>query len=273
MTAFTFQQTHICVVLDRSGSMDACRQQTVDALNRYIHEARGDQYLKESDFACLQFDTQSIDQINRFTGAPCNMPDLTLDDFVPRGGTPLYDAIGRGITHLDGKLAASKSTKAILMMLTDGQENASRKHTHESISGLIKSKQDAGWLVVFLGAGLDVAKIGFDLGVRAAYAASVATQDAASMQSVGGAIAHSSMGYAANATGAEAKQWMTTGGGVQGFTPESRLRMNAGKPADLTPPINVLPIGQGPLPAAFQRAEDIWGQHNDKASQSDAWGQ
>src|SRR5262249_37767911 len=90
-----FEQTHISMVLDRSGSMESCRKATIDAVNKYLLEARQDSVLKESDFELLTFDTDSIDSLRR--GAPVAVKDISMEDYVPRGGTPLYDAIGRGI--------------------------------------------------------------------------------------------------------------------------------------------------------------------------------
>ena len=56
--------------------------------------------------------------------------------------------------------------------MTDGLENASKEFDHAKITDLIKKRQEAGWLVVFLGEGLDVAKQGAGMGVMAASVAS-----------------------------------------------------------------------------------------------------
>ncbi len=188
----TFQQTHIEMVLDRSGSMGSCRKSTIDAVSKYLAEARGDDVMKEADFSLTIFDSQSIDSIR--SGAPINITDLTAEDFVPRGGTPLYDAIGRGIDNLDAKVA--KAGKAILVIVTDGEENSSRKHSHGSISELIKARQAAGWLVVFLGAGLEAARQGIALGVRAASTASI-SMDAKGLNNTMRSVHAMNSGYAA----------------------------------------------------------------------------
>src|SRR5262249_15514886 len=87
--------------------------------------------------------------------------------------TPLYDAIGRGIGILD-EVLEGKRGKAILAIMTDGQENASREFSHEKITALIKARQELGWVVTFLGEGLDVAKQGTAMGAMAANVASYA---------------------------------------------------------------------------------------------------
>lgn len=170
-TPTKFENTHISLVLDRSGSMNSCRDETLSAVNGYLDSARKDDALKESDFELTLFDSQGIDTIR--SGAPCNLPDLTLDEFVPRSMTPLFDAIGRGIESLDARLAKSGDKKAILVVVTDGFENSSKKHSLSSIQELIAAKQKAGWLVIFLGAGLEAAQQGLAMGFRAATVANI----------------------------------------------------------------------------------------------------
>jgi hypothetical protein len=148
------------MVLDRSGSMANCRQATIESVHLYLKEARADAGLRTAHFDLVIFDSESIDTIR--SGRVQDTQDLTADEYLPRGCTPLYDAIGRGIDGLDAK----GGERAVLVVVTDGLENASRKHGHKSISALIKAKQAAGWLVVFLAAGLEAARQGLNLGVH-----------------------------------------------------------------------------------------------------------
>lgn len=226
--AMTIEQTHIAMVLDRSGSMDSCRSATISAVNKYLHEARGDANMKEADFSLLIFDTQSIDEIR--SGAPVSIKDVTADDYEPRGGTPLYDAIGRGIDGLDGKLAKAGTGKAILVIVTDGQENSSRRYNHGAISELIKARQAAGWLVVFLGAGLDAAQQGLALGVQKGATASIA-MDEASLASTMGST------YSMSASYSSAPNLRAAGAVARGsaFSEKARRSMgDASGGADLT---------------------------------------
>ncbi len=53
------------------------------------------------------------------------------DKFVPRAGTPLLDAIGRGINDIESRIAGmpenERPAKVIFAIVTDGQENSSRE--------------------------------------------------------------------------------------------------------------------------------------------------
>jgi hypothetical protein len=179
-------KTCITMVLDRSGSMSNCRQSTIDAVNKYLSEARVSE-LATADFELLIFDSLSIDTIR--SGKLSDAKDITEEDFVPREMTPLYDAMGRAIDSLDHRAGDGK---AIMVVVTDGMENHSRKHTHSSISELVRARQDKGWLIIFLGAGLESARQGTAMGINAANVANIGLDNAslqASMESWRRAIA------------------------------------------------------------------------------------
>ena len=191
-------KTHVCMILDRSGSMETCRESTIEAVNQYLLEAKADDALKEADFNLTIFDGQSIDTIR--TGPIKATEDITTEEYVPRATTPLYDAIGRGIDTLDGNGA----DKAVLVIVTDGHENASRKHEIDSIKELLKTRQDKGWLVVFLGAGLEAAQQGMGIGLSLGTIANIGT-DRDCLLAAMGSVRKMSSGYAA-AQDAEARQ-------------------------------------------------------------------
>ncbi len=269
--ATQFIQTHIAMVLDRSGSMDSCRKTTIDAVNKYLHEARGDSVLKEADFELLSFNTDAIATVRK--GAPINVADIAPADYVPAGGTPLYDAIGRGIDGLDGKIA-NGAGKAILVIVTDGEENSSRKYQGEpgrrAIQELLKVRQDAGWLVVFLGAGIDAARQGSALGVRSGYTANIGL-DEASLGATMDNVALASSGYAATASMGEARAFAAS----TEFSRSARKAMGDATGGDSLaqawkqPQATKRPVRAPQAPVApVAKAGDTW----DKTD-GDAWGQ
>ena len=194
-------KTCITMVLDRSGSMSSCRQATIDSVNKYLAEARGSE-LANADFELTIFDSISIDTIR--AGRLADAKDIATEDFVPREMTPLYDAMGRGIDSLDRRAADGK---AILVVVTDGMENHSRKHTHTSISELVRSRQDKGWLIIFLGAGLEAAEQGTRMGIREANVASIGL-DSASLDASMEVMASINACYARAATPAQARAYV-----------------------------------------------------------------
>jgi len=198
-------KTSITMVLDRSGSMEICRQATISSVNKYLLEARASNDLEDADFELMIFDDASIDSIR--TGKMADVKDITAEDFEPRGGTPLLDAIGRGIDGLDRK--ASVDSKAVLVIVTDGEENSSRKHSHESIKALIEDRQKKGWLIVFLGAGLDAAQQGTRIGIRAASVANIG-MDEVSLSATMAAVGSRSRAYAGTRCFLDAQEYAAT---------------------------------------------------------------
>jgi len=120
---------------------------------------------------------------------------LAHGEYSCAGMTPLYDAVGRGIGVLDEATAGKDAAKAILVVMTDGMENDSKEFNHAKITGLIRARQDAGWLIVFLGEGLDVAKQGEAMG--AAQASVAAYSGGEGLRAAGGVVFRAAKRYAA----------------------------------------------------------------------------
>jgi Mg-chelatase subunit ChlD len=201
--------THVCLVLDRSGSMQAIHDDALGGVNSYITNAKQDRALYESRFSMITFSSESVETIRESEIMETVKP-IGSEEYRCSGWTPLYDAIGRGIGILDEAMKGKTDAMAILVILTDGQENASREFTHEKISALLKTRQEQGWLITFLGEGLDVAKQGTNLGT---YAANVAAYSGgAGLRAAGRVLAASSLRYAkatGDIRGAQAKAALT----------------------------------------------------------------
>jgi hypothetical protein len=145
---------NIRVVLDRSGSMSNCVHQTIDALNGYLIGLREEN--TEGVVTVSLFDSQSID-IGVDKVQIKELSPLDYSFLTPRASTPLYDAIGAGI-YEHSNYDATKEDKKVLVIVTDGFENASREYTGEAIKKLVEEKEEAGWLIVYLGSDHDIYK-------------------------------------------------------------------------------------------------------------------
>lgn len=162
--------THISMVLDRSGSMQSIAADTIGGFNKFLHEQK--LVPGQCTVALVQFDSQSIDTL--YHGVPiAAVADLTSRSFVPRGGTPLFDAIGQTINatgkFLKDKPDNERPAKVVFVIITDGEENASREFTREKVFEMIRHQRDAyKWEFVFLGANQDAMAVGQSIGVAAA---------------------------------------------------------------------------------------------------------
>ena len=88
------------VLLDRSGSMESCRDTTIDAFNEYVMGLRRSDEV-DARISLTIFDSQSIDLLQHAEPAKSFM-ELTRHNYVPRASTPLLDAIGRAATIVTG---------------------------------------------------------------------------------------------------------------------------------------------------------------------------
>ena len=152
------------VVLDRSGSMNSTRESTIEGYNEYIQGLRAD---KDSEYwvTLTQFDApMTVPEltITYADRALADVPALSAAEYQPRGNTPLYDAIGECVRRVDAKDRA-----VIVLIITDGMENASTEFTKDSVKALIKQKELKGWTFAFLGANIDSYAVGGSVGVAA----------------------------------------------------------------------------------------------------------
>ena len=169
------QRAYVAVLLDRSGSMQVNKAETISAYNQYVDKLQGD---VKGRFTLTQFDSQGIDspQSNVKIKEVVHLTDHTYE---PRGATPLLEAIGRTIHAME----TDGFDNVIFVIITDGEENASREYSKEAIKQLIEEKQKLGWQVSYLGAGVDAFHeagqigIGHGQAMNFAGAQSVATMD------------------------------------------------------------------------------------------------
>ena len=153
--------THIAVILDRTGSMESIRDDTIGGFNAFLKQQQAEPGL--ATLTLVQFDTQDPYEVVHKFKPVGDVPELTRETFVPRASTPLLDAMGRGINDLEKSLAEIKEeerpSRVVMVIITDGQENASREFRKDQVAQMIKAKQEkSAWQFVFLSA--DLAAIG-----------------------------------------------------------------------------------------------------------------
>lgn len=166
-------------LLDRSGSMVRIWDATVEGFNGYKNDQANQDGV--SYMSLITFDGSSLDVVYRAT--PCSeIPDMDPKGKIrPRGSTPLLDAIGTAVSEADKWVKRSSFTGKVLIVInTDGQENASIEYTLENVRALIKQRTDEGWEFAFMGAGIDAFSDAKSLGIgRQSTMSYDATADAA----------------------------------------------------------------------------------------------
>ncbi len=150
--------THITVILDRSGSMSSIRHDIIGGFNQFVDSqkvASG-----TATLTLVQFDTQDPYEVIHWFKPMRDVPPLTAETFVPRSGTPLWDAVGRGVEDLERNLSLlapeAQPEKVVMVVITDGMENSSRQFRRSQIQQLITEKTEKlKWQFVYLSADLN----------------------------------------------------------------------------------------------------------------------
>lgn len=156
----------ICLILDRSGSMAGREADVIGGVNTFIDEQK--KLPDPASIAMVRFDSAAVERF-RPMQALAEVKPLTAEDYQPRGGTPLLDAIGKTLAELENDWKAEQPERAILVIVTDGQENESREYTKTKIKEMIESRQASGkWAIVYLGANVDAFSEAGSLGILGA---------------------------------------------------------------------------------------------------------
>ena len=156
----------IAFVLDRSGSMAQVKPDVIGGFNQFVTDQLA--VPGEAEMYLVQFDNQYEVVFENFPLK--DVPKMDDKTFVPRGTTALWDAVGRTIDDI-GKILDKaddnrKPEKVMLVVFTDGHENASHEYTAKQVADRVTHQQSKyGWEVIFLGAGIDAWAVGGQLGI------------------------------------------------------------------------------------------------------------
>lgn len=178
----------IAIVLDESGSMASCLDQTISGYNEFLQGQRlattaetGDAFL-----SLVKFEGSQVKNV--YHAKPLNeIPNLHKGTYIPGSTTNLLDAIGQTIFNVNEFLKLKKKKDrpgVIITIITDGEENSSRKYNNSQIKELVSEAESADWSFVFLGANIDSFAVGSNFGMREQNTASFNVTDMASTMAV-----------------------------------------------------------------------------------------
>ncbi|MGH8091931.1 MAG: vWA domain-containing protein [Chthoniobacterales bacterium] len=164
--------SEIAFVLDRSGSMESCREAAIEGFNCFLQEQQTSEGLAK--ITLVLFDDEYLVPINALPAA--EVLPLNNESYLPRGSTALLDAIGRTIDDLGARLAAlpeqDRPGQVIVAILTDGLENSSQSYTWQKIARAIKHQTEQyRWTFLFLGANQDAIATAAQMNIAASNAA------------------------------------------------------------------------------------------------------
>lgn len=179
--------THVTAVLDASGSMgrNNKRSGVIEGFNEFFREQTD--VVGQMTVSLYEFSTSSVykqadsilseeknrpDVRRKFQGRLLseNRPELTRENYVTGGRTPLYDALVQAIDETGERLATleekNRPANVVVLTLTDGKENASKANTDHVRDRIEHQTSVYDWEFLFMGANqdaiLEASKISID---------------------------------------------------------------------------------------------------------------
>ena len=158
-------------VVDQSGSMSGSEGPTIEGFNsqlKTLQELKKESPDNEYIVSVTYFEDEVMD-IVKF--APIEeIQLLSRENYRPGGMTALLDGIGKSIEAIRRKYdqeIREDLASVVIVILTDGGENASKFYTKNLIAETIKELDETGkWTFSFLGADLDAVSASDNLNIR-----------------------------------------------------------------------------------------------------------
>lgn len=161
------KRTELVFVIDKSGSMTGTEADTIGGFNSMLNKIKAEDipcrlttFMFNNDYEIIH-DRLDIDAV---------MP-MTRHDYIPGRSTALVDAavtaIEKTINVQKNSDAKHRAEEVIFVIITDGEENASREFSATHLKRLIKKEQEEyGWEFIFLGANIDAVTTADNYGIR-----------------------------------------------------------------------------------------------------------
>ena len=141
------KNAELVIVLDRSGSMVDIKKDMQKAVNKFICD-------QKSKIPHLKVTLAQFDEEYELLFSSKPIKDVPKIKIKPRGWTALLDAIGRTLNSATKTI--EPATRVIVVIITDGLENASTEFTRKQVFDKIKHlRKTHNWKFVFLGANQD----------------------------------------------------------------------------------------------------------------------
>ncbi|MGN0262010.1 MAG: hypothetical protein ACI4B9_04075 [Eggerthellaceae bacterium] len=163
--------TELVFIIDRSGSMQGLEGDTIGGFNATLEAHKNE--AGEALVTTVLFDDKLETLHDRL--AISEIPPMTRNQYFVRGCTALLDAVGNTVEHI-GRIHKYLPEEhvpehTIVVITTDGMENASSAFTYPQVKALIEAKKEQGWDFLFLGANIDAAAEAESLGIGGNFAA------------------------------------------------------------------------------------------------------
>lgn len=150
------KKININCIIDMSGSMDSIIKTARKGFNTFLNEQKESN--NEINMSLLFFDTSFYMPYKNVSIK--DVKKVTKKTYYANGGTALYDAIGKMIDDYLDQLGETpkqeRADKTLFVILTDGEENASKVYHQELIKNMVTDMREGyNCEFIYLGANQD----------------------------------------------------------------------------------------------------------------------
>lgn len=157
---------HVCFIIDESGSMYYSTNDVIGGFKSTIEEQK-----KEKEGKCTVSLFKFNNDVNEvYLGK--DVSEINEIDYTAHGCTAMNDGIGTAIDKVGKWLSDMKEedrpSKNLIIIMTDGQENASKEYSFDRIKEMIKHQEEKyNWTFMYMGTDItsmeDVKKLGIKM--------------------------------------------------------------------------------------------------------------
>lgn len=158
---------HIGFILDESSSMAIVWQDTIAGFNYYIDQLREEVPGAKITFATFVAGKVKVRGEDRLID---EVLPLNTKSYTPFGSTPLVDSVMKIIALVEQRVNVEPNLKPIIVVQTDGEENASKSYTMSYLRKIIEKKRKEGWRFILITCGFGCNRLCKDMGVDPASA-------------------------------------------------------------------------------------------------------
>lgn len=148
--------TEVLFIIDKSGSMCGKEEAIVEGFNQAIAEQREVPGKVLISTVFFNHEMKCVHQ--RIPLA--EVPLMTAEDYETSGCTALLDSVGKSVDHVfnaqKAEDASLRPSQTLVMIMTDGHENASMLYSNKEVKQMIATLQERyGWTFFYFGANVD----------------------------------------------------------------------------------------------------------------------
>lgn len=161
-------QVHNLIILDESGSMSSIKRNIIQGFNELVQTIHGieKQFPDQEHFISFISFNGLGQKLLHFADPASRLQQINDKSYQPDASTPLYDAMGFGISKLKQLLEDKTGYNVLVTVLTDGEENTSREYSGSSIKQLVEEMKQNNWTFTYIGTDHDVEKFASSISIE-----------------------------------------------------------------------------------------------------------